>query len=182
MPSTSSLKEMIKALGRCVTTAYPFGPAPTVLEGFRGKIEFDKEKCTACAACVQSCPTGAMSMQQTESSRIIENNYGKCSFCGRCVDVCPEDALRSSNAFELAGADKTMMISSNEVSLAKCVNCGGLAFPELQLKKMAERVLENVKPETRGEVQVDLQKFPRYCVDCRRLLSYRLDTHTRKYY
>lgn len=51
----------------------------------------DPQVCSACAACVEECPMGA----------IAENDLGQygidpeiCTDCGSCADICPEEAIR----------------------------------------------------------------------------------------
>jgi len=49
---------------------------------------FDSEKCTACGACVDSCPFGVLSLEG-ENLVIGEG----CTLCGACVEVCEAGAL-----------------------------------------------------------------------------------------
>ncbi len=56
----------------------PLAFAPTVLE----------TRCTQCAACIPSCPTGAISLNKG-----IEIARHQCNFCCACIKNCPEDAL-----------------------------------------------------------------------------------------
>jgi len=48
----------------------------------------DEEACTACGACVDECPYGALEMK----GDVVTVNE-KCTFCGACIDVCPVEAL-----------------------------------------------------------------------------------------
>ncbi len=49
----------------------------------------DKEKCTGCEACIESCPLEAISMQ--DGLAVIDPDT--CGDCGACVDVCPTEAI-----------------------------------------------------------------------------------------
>jgi NAD-dependent dihydropyrimidine dehydrogenase PreA subunit len=51
--------------------------------------EVDAELCTACEACVESCPEEAISMQEDVAAVDQET----CSDCGSCVDACPVEAI-----------------------------------------------------------------------------------------
>jgi len=48
----------------------------------------DKEKCTGCGTCVDSCPVDAITLKE---KAIIDED--ECIDCGTCVDECPEGAI-----------------------------------------------------------------------------------------
>lgn len=53
-------------------------------------MEFDKEKCCGCAACLNVCPAGAITWTQNKegfSEPVIKSE--KCVDCGLCRKVCP---------------------------------------------------------------------------------------------
>jgi Fe-S-cluster-containing hydrogenase component 2 len=49
----------------------------------------DKEKCTGCETCVDSCPLDAIAMKDGLAAIDPET----CGDCGACVDVCPTEAI-----------------------------------------------------------------------------------------
>ena len=49
----------------------------------------DQEKCTGCGACVDVCPTEAI----TIDNGLAVVDEGKCSECGVCVQECPVEAI-----------------------------------------------------------------------------------------
>ena len=51
-------------------------------------INVDTELCSGCASCVDSCPYGAIELEN-DKAKILAN----CNLCGACVDVCPEEAI-----------------------------------------------------------------------------------------
>ena len=51
-------------------------------------VEIDKEKCTACGTCEETCPVEAIKVD--EKAKVDEEN---CIDCGTCVDECPEGAI-----------------------------------------------------------------------------------------
>jgi len=48
----------------------------------------DADLCTACGACVEVCPFGAVEIVG-EAAQVNE----KCNLCGACVEVCPVEAI-----------------------------------------------------------------------------------------
>ena len=51
--------------------------------------KIDKEKCTGCEACVEECPSEAISM--VDSKAEIEPDA--CIDCGVCIDACSVEAI-----------------------------------------------------------------------------------------
>ena len=49
----------------------------------------DGEKCTACEACIEACPSEAIAMSGDEA----KVDPDKCVDCGVCVDECPVEAI-----------------------------------------------------------------------------------------
>jgi len=50
----------------------------------------DKDLCTGCGQCVDSCPVEAISMNDNDIAVV---NPDTCVDCGDCVDICPVDAI-----------------------------------------------------------------------------------------
>ena len=72
--------------------------------GFRGKIQYDKEKCTGCKLCIKVCPSEAIEFKETDKK--IKIYLARCTFCSQCNDICPVNCLTMSNEFLLADSDK----------------------------------------------------------------------------
>ena len=51
--------------------------------------KIDEEKCVGCAACVDACPTAAISIGDDGKAKI---DAEKCISCGTCAAVCPVGA------------------------------------------------------------------------------------------
>ncbi|HDN50770.1 MAG TPA: 4Fe-4S dicluster domain-containing protein [Thermoplasmatales archaeon] len=73
-------------------------------ETFRGKIVYDREKCTGCKMCIKVCPSKAIEFKEEEKK--IRIYIGRCIFCSQCNDACPVDALHMSEEFLLADTNK----------------------------------------------------------------------------
>lgn len=66
---------------------------------FRGLPELNNSVCKNCCACVNVCPTGALSINP------LKIDLAKCTFCGACERICENNAIHFSNYYKL-GADK----------------------------------------------------------------------------
>ena len=53
------------------------------------RIEVDKDVCTGCETCVDSCPYTAIEMQDDKA---FINEY--CQVCRICLSSCPEGAIK----------------------------------------------------------------------------------------
>jgi len=106
-----------------ITTQYP-EERLTVSRRTRGnELVWDKERCTGCATCAESCPEGCI---EIITSRGEENNYivdkfevdmGRCIFCGLCVEACPFEALFMGYAYERARYRRQELVMDKEALL-----------------------------------------------------------------
>lgn len=99
-----------------VTTKYPDEPAQ-VSERFRGRPSFDFEKWTDARPAAEVCPTGAISVCDEGDSRRVTVDYGLCVFCGLCAEASTDQAVRITQEFELATADRRNLMLTAEYSL-----------------------------------------------------------------
>jgi len=49
----------------------------------------DEQKCTGCEACVEECPSEAISMVNDKAVVDVDT----CIDCGVCIDACPAEAI-----------------------------------------------------------------------------------------
>ena len=79
-------------------------PPLDVPDGYRGKIQYDKEKCTGCKLCLKVCPSEAIEFKEKEKK--IKIYLSRCTFCSQCNDICPVKCLTMSKDFLLADSNK----------------------------------------------------------------------------
>jgi Ni,Fe-hydrogenase III small subunit/formate hydrogenlyase subunit 6/NADH:ubiquinone oxidoreductase subunit I len=99
-----------------VTTKYPDEPAH-ISEHFRGRPTFDFEKWTDARPAAEVCPTGAIFVSDEGDSRRVTVDYGLCVFCGLCAEASADQAVRITQEFELASADRRNLVLTAEYSL-----------------------------------------------------------------
>ena len=79
-------------------------PPVPVPSKFRGKIAFNKAKCTGCRLCIDVCPTKAIEFIPEEKK--VKIFVSRCCFCAQCVEICPPKVLSMTEEFLLANYDK----------------------------------------------------------------------------
>jgi Ni,Fe-hydrogenase III small subunit/Pyruvate/2-oxoacid:ferredoxin oxidoreductase delta subunit len=99
-----------------VTKAYPTELAQ-VSEHFRGRPHFDFEKWTDARPAADVCPSGAISLRDKNDSRRVTVDYGLCVFCGLCAEVSCDQAVRITQEFELATADRRNLVFTADYML-----------------------------------------------------------------
>ncbi len=105
------IKKVIKT--GTATSSYPLEPI-AVDKNFRGKPEQNPQQCIGCAACVNACPSNALTVEADLATGELawEFNLGRCIFCGRCEEVCPTAAIKLSQEYELAVWKKKISCNS----------------------------------------------------------------------
>jgi Ni,Fe-hydrogenase III small subunit/formate hydrogenlyase subunit 6/NADH:ubiquinone oxidoreductase subunit I len=99
-----------------VTVNYPAESAK-ISEHFRGRPSFDFDKWKDARPAAEVCPTGAISLSDKGDSRKVTVDYGLCIFCGLCAEASSDQAVRITQEFELATADRRNLILTAEYTL-----------------------------------------------------------------
>ncbi len=77
-----------------------------------GEVVVDDESCTACEACIQACPVGAISLNK-EKDVVF-----KCDLCGgdpECVKVCSRKALSLKEGDPASPERKSLMAETTKL-------------------------------------------------------------------
>lgn len=87
---------------KAATVMYP-AEKITMPPKFRGKLEFDADKCIGCKICMRDCPSNAIDIVKVADKQFdCVIDYSKCVYCAQCVDSCPKKAIEATGQFELA--------------------------------------------------------------------------------
>jgi formate hydrogenlyase subunit 6/NADH:ubiquinone oxidoreductase subunit I len=126
------------------TTRFPAVPCE-VPERYRGKPEFDDDHCVGCGACVNVCPTLALTQQDNfqadPPNRRLTLRYDTCIFCGHCVANCTtQKGIRLSQQWDLAGLDRQAMVEHHDHALQLCEKCGAVVGTRSHLRWVADRL------------------------------------------
>jgi hydrogenase-4 component H len=145
LPKLRELKEAVTAVfSPRFTTRFPKEPC-IVPERYRGKPEFDPDNCIGCGACVNVCPTEALTMIDDPKAmppvRIIKQRYDTCIFCGNCQENCTtEKGIKLSNKWDLATLDRSQTIEEHKHELQLCEKCGAIVSTKKHLVWLYERL------------------------------------------
>ena len=129
LPKLRELKEaVIAVISPRFTTRFPYEPYE-VTEKYRGKPEIDLDSCIGCGACVNVCPTEALTMIDDEQAdtpvRKITLRCDTCIFCGNCSENCTTtDGINLSNKWDLASLNRDDFIETFDYELQYCEKCG----------------------------------------------------------
>ncbi len=61
------------------------------------KIEFDREKCIKCGACIKDCITYSLEADNEGYAKVRENGESLCISCQHCYSICPTGAISIDN-------------------------------------------------------------------------------------
>jgi Ni,Fe-hydrogenase III small subunit/formate hydrogenlyase subunit 6/NADH:ubiquinone oxidoreductase subunit I len=105
-----------------VTISYPDTPAK-LSEQFRGAPRFDFSAWRDARDAAQACPTGAISIRESDGTRQVVVDYGLCIYCGECA-VADPNAIHMSRECELAAVDRRNLVVTAEYA----VNSEGVQY------------------------------------------------------
>jgi hydrogenase-4 component H len=196
-PKLRELKEAIRALIKGpYTSKFPF-KSHEPFERFRGKPQYHEEECIGCTACVNVCPSSALSFEDRieggRAVRVLRYTLDMCIFCGQCEANCPtQKGIVLTREFDLATTEKRQDLKQEiEKELILCDCCGEVVVPKDQYIWVADRLgplmfanpslflsylnkmslAALAKREKPKEVRADLRRAQRFevrCPKCRR--------------
>jgi len=103
------------------------------------RTRLSPSRCTGCASCELSCPTGTLESKDEGRFRIFDYSHYQCICCGACVNTCPEDAAELRHEIILRGFFQVLPKQHiRTVNMQVCQKCGASFVPEPLLKKITK--------------------------------------------
>lgn len=94
----TSIKNLFR---KPATQLYPYEPYEP-FEGYRGRISWEREKCTFCMRCERVCTAGAIKiLVHSDDSKEWVWNPLQCIYCGECTRNCPVGALKQQEHYSI---------------------------------------------------------------------------------
>lgn len=193
-PKLREIKGALTSLfSRAYTTKFPKKPF-SAFPSFRGRPYYHEDKCIGCTACVNVCPTGALSFKDVttdgKAKRILTVNWDVCIACGQCELNCVSvEGIMLSNEFDIATTEsRALLCQTIEKEMIFCECCqtpfackdhldwtikklGPLYPPNTTLIKFEQdKFLKKLHPADKK-----LERFDRFrvlCPKCRREAVY----------
>jgi ferredoxin len=122
-PAATKRLALLDAFGRLGRSGAAIAPVELPADACFGEVVVDRKRCTLCFACVNLCPTGALSSQEggTPRLRFAED---ACVQCGLCKQGCPENAVFLHPRFRPQSSQRGATRVLNEDALLACTTCG----------------------------------------------------------
>lgn len=114
-------KRLLAALANANLKA-PKAKLPDELLPFTSSKALDVATCTACALCVTTCPTGALSMTAVRDE--LRFDASACVKCSTCHDVCEPRAITRAKTIDLGHFTSREVRSLGHLTVKSCAECG----------------------------------------------------------
>ncbi len=158
-------------LRRPITIQYPDKTPVPVKEQlpprYRGFLEVDLERCTACRLCMNACPIGCIQIDVEKRDKqrgmtVFDIDIGKCMYCGLCVEPCPTGCIVFTPEFEgsVFDVDSLVMrfIPEGEFVLpAKAKQAAEI--PQKPRGSIVRQLLEKMKQENPKEKEAATKNY-----------------------
>lgn len=76
-------------------------------------------RCNLCGICARKCPTGALRLEVTDTTRALTFDPALCTGCGLCIRLCPYRGIKAGVG-AVAGGRRVLRVRRE----ARCARCG----------------------------------------------------------
>ncbi len=102
------------------------------------------DECTLCSACVNSCPTGALTVREAGDSVELVFYHSRCIACHECSGVCPVDAIGIDYRMEKKSLIREKVLIRDET--VRCMKCGKPIGSKRMIRHIEETLLAKGLP------------------------------------
>ncbi len=96
----------------------------------------DGDQCCLCGFCVQTCPTGALWVTETDTETSLMMAADRCTGCARCLPECPESVLYMAKNAEYDSVSTTLFRSPR----THCPQCGQPTVSQAEMEAVFARL------------------------------------------
>ena len=148
---------------------------------YRGRIEYDPEKCVNCGECVKVCAPEAITRTYEDlgdgtRKGTYHFNLTSCTFCGTCQDFCSTNAIPLTEDYHMVGDAADLFTEGSWIHKiitgklfcgAECIFCG------MCMRNCPEQIINVDRKTKTWEVDHDRcikcgicqSKCPKKCLD-----------------
>ena len=141
-PAATKRLALLDAFGRLGSGDAAVAPVELPAGACFGEVVVDRKRCTLCFACVNLCPTGALSSDAGGAPR-LRFAEDACVQCGLCERGCPEKAVSLRPRFRPQASARGATRVLNEDELLACTTCGTPFISRKLLASSFERIKDH---------------------------------------
>lgn len=140
--------------------AHPNQPIPLPPGASLGAVEVNQDRCTVCFACVNLCPTHALTSAEGSLPE-LRFTESRCVQCGLCEHGCPERAISLVPQFEIRRSAREEFRALCADESFNCTKCGTPFISKRMLTRSMEMMKDHPLLKQEG---IDRLKL---CMACR---------------
>ena len=130
-----------------------------------GALDYDRDACTLCLACVNACPTTALS--DNPDRPMLRFTESLCVQCGLCAATCPEDAILGLKPqLDFAAWDEPKRVLKEEEPF-HCVACARPFGTKSAIESVVDKLYDKHWMFSGSKAGQERLRVLMMCEDCR---------------
>ena len=113
---------------------------------YRGRIQYDPDKCLGCGMCTRVCAGQAITMEKEEVEEgtkiTLTFNLGSCTFCGHCAEFCSTKSIKLTQDYHMiATKEEDLLVTGSHVKVKKAAAAASASSPNIMSEILNPRML-----------------------------------------